>query len=147
MGSCARGSSWSLLYNSGKLPAFGPCIYVSSCMMICCWMACCLCEFSSGLADYQIYPTPPLGQDMTQGQFLNSEFYFSKTSCLTKAEEPSLSYLPITGGRIIGLIPFPGVLVLCEMQSVLSRIWTRVTEFISYDDNHYSIFVKFHYIL
>ena len=46
---------------------------------------------------------------------LNSEFSFSKTSCLTKAEEPSLSYyLPIAGGRIIGFIPFPRVLVLCE---------------------------------
>ena len=58
---------------------------------------------------YHIYPTPPLGQDMTQGQFfkrsltgLNSEFSFSKTSCLTKAEEPSLPYyLLIAGGRII----------------------------------------------
>ena len=82
-------------------------------------------------------PTPPLGQDMTQGQFfkwsligLNSEFSFSKTSCLTKAEEPSLSYyLPIAGGRIIGFIPFPRVLVLCEMQSASSRIWTRVAVF------------------
>ena len=47
---------------------------------------------------------------------LNSEFSFSKTSCLTKAEEPSLSYyLPIAGGRIIRFIPFPRVLVLCEM--------------------------------
>ena len=54
---------------------------------------------------------------------LNSEFSFSKTSCLTKAEEASLSYyLPIAGGRIIGFIPFPRVLVLCEMQSVSSRI-------------------------
>ena len=53
---------------------------------------------------------------------LNSEFSFSYTSCLTKAEEPSLSYyLPIGGGRIIEFIPFPRVLVLCEMQSVLSR--------------------------
>ena len=69
----------------------------------------------------------------------NSEFSFSKTSCLTKAEEPSLSYyLPIAGGRIIGFIPFPRVLVLCEMQSVLSRIWTRVAVFISYDDNNYT---------
>ena len=49
---------------------------------------------------------------------LNSEFSFSDKSCLTKAEEPSLSYyLPIAGGRIIGFIPFPRVLVLCEMQS------------------------------
>ena len=39
---------------------------------------------------------------------LNSEFSFSLTSCLTNAEEPSLSYyLPIAGGRIIGFIPFP----------------------------------------
>ena len=91
-------------------------------------------------------PTPPLGQDMTQGQFfkqsltgLNSEFSFSKTSCLTKAEEPSRSYyLPIAGGRIIGFIPFPKVLVLCEMQSVSSGIWTRVAVFISYDDNNYT---------
>ena len=63
---------------------------------------------------------------MTQGQFFkrsltgfNSEFSFSYTSCLTKAEEPSLPYyLPIAGGRIIGFIPIPRVLVLCEMQSV-----------------------------
>ena len=54
---------------------------------------------------------------------LNSEFSFSLTSCLTKAEERSLPYyLPIARGRIIGFIPFPRVLVLCEMQSVLSRI-------------------------
>ena len=47
--------------------------------------------------------------------------------CLTKAEEPSLPYyLPIAGGRVIRFIPFPTVLVLCEMQSVSSRIWTRV---------------------
>ena len=81
-----------------------------------------------------IYPTLPLGQDMTQVQFfkrslagLNSEFSFSLTSCLNKAEEPSLPYyLPIAGGRIIGFIAFPRVLVLCEMQSVLSRNWTRI---------------------
>ena len=70
---------------------------------------------------------------------LNSEFSFSETSCLTKAEEPSLPYyLPIAGGRIIGFIPFPRVLVLCEMQSVSSRIWTCVAVSISYDDKHYT---------
>ena len=70
---------------------------------------------------------------------LNSEFSFSSTSCLTKAEEPSLPYyLPVAGGRIIGFIPFPRVLVLCEMQSVSSRIWTHVAVSISYDDNHYT---------
>ena len=70
---------------------------------------------------------------------LNSEYSFSLTSCLTKAEEPSLSYyLPIAGGRIIGFISFPEVLVLREMQSVSSRVWTHVAVSISYDDNHYT---------
>ena len=68
----------------------------------------------------------------------NSEFSFSYTSYLTKAEEPSLSYyLLIAGG--IGFIPFPRLLVLSEMQSVSSRIWTRVAVCISYDDNHYTM--------
>ena len=70
---------------------------------------------------------------------LNSEFSFSKNSCLTKAEESSLPYyLPIAGGIIIGFIPFPRILVLCEMQSVSSRILTRVAVSISYDDNRYT---------
>ena len=30
------------------------------------------------------------------------------------------------------------VLVLCEMQSVSFRIWTRVAVSILYDDNHYT---------
>ena len=62
---------------------------------------------------------------------LNSEFSFSETSCLTKAEEPTLPYyLAIAGGRIIGFIPFPRVLVLCEMQSVASKICVCVYVFI-----------------
>ena len=69
----------------------------------------------------------------------NSEFSISQTSCFTKAEESNLSYyLPIAGGRIIGFIPFPRVLVLCEMQSVSSRNWTRVVMFNFYDDNYYT---------
>ena len=47
-------------------------------------------------------------------------------------------YLPIAGGRIIGFLPFPRVLVLCEMQSVSSRIWTCVAVSIPYDNNHYT---------
>ena len=54
---------------------------------------------------------------------LNSDFSFSKTECLTKAKEPSLPYYLLTaGGRITGFILFSRVLVLCEMQSVSSRI-------------------------
>ena len=73
-----------------------------------------------------------------------SELFFHrsylKTTTLTKNEEPSLPYyLLLAGGRIIGFIPFPRVLVLCEMQSATSRIWTCVTVSISYDDNHYTM--------
>ena len=54
---------------------------------------------------------------------LNSEFSFSYSSRLIKAEEPSLPYyLPIAGGKIIGFIAFPRVLVLCQMQPGSSRI-------------------------
>ena len=52
--------------------------------------------------------------------------------------DPSLPYYLPIGGRIIGFIPFPRVLVLCEMQSVSFRIWTHVAVSISYDDNHYT---------
>ena len=69
------------------------------------------------------YDTRSIFKRILTGLISDSEFSFSLTSCLTKAEEPSLSYyLPIAGGRIIGFIPFPRVLVLCEMQSVSSRI-------------------------
>ena len=70
---------------------------------------------------------------------LNSEVSFSSIGCLTEAREHSLPYyLPIAGRRIIGFITFPRVLVLCEIQSALSRIWTHVGVSISYDDNHYA---------
>ena len=70
---------------------------------------------------------------------LNSEYSFSYTSCLTKAEEPSLSYyLSIAWGRIMGFIPFLRVLVLCEKQLAWSRIWTRIVVSNSNDDNHYT---------
>ena len=84
---------------------------------------------------YSYLPTPSLEQDMTQGQRnltgLNSEFSFSETSCLTKAEEPTLPYyLAIAGGRIFGFIPFPRVLVLCGMQSVQDLNSCRRVQFL-----------------
>ena len=42
--------------------------------------------------------------------------------------------VPIAGGRIVGFIPFPIVLVISEMQTALSSIWTRVTVSIFYDN-------------
>ena len=59
-------------------------------------------------------------------------------------------YLSIAGGRIIELIPFPRVLVLCEMQKASSRVWTRVAVFISYNSSRYttsSCFSFFHSLL
>ena len=70
---------------------------------------------------------------------LSSEFSFSYISCHSKVKEPSLSfYLLIAGGKIVGCIPFPSLLALCEMQTAWSRIWTWVTMFISNDDNYYT---------
>ena len=66
---------------------------------------------------------------------LDSEFSFSKTGCLSKAEEPSFHYSLPTAAEGIGFIPFP---MLCEMHSASSRIWTRVTVSISYGDNNYT---------
>ena len=58
---------------------------------------------------------------------LNSEFSFSWTGCHTKIKEPSLLYyLLIVEGRIVGFIPFPRVLTLCEMQIASFSIWTGV---------------------
>ena len=126
------------------------------------WIICCIMEERLSALKISIYesgfllrvilftnPSARAGYD-TRSIFkrsltgFNSEFSFSYTSCLTKAEEPSLSYyLPIAGGRIIGFIPSPRVLVLCEMQSVSSRIWTRVAVSISFDDNDYTTGTSF----
>ena len=94
------------------------------------------------LNTWSYLPTPPLGQDMTQGQFLSGiqqvwiqSFPSPRQVASPRLEEPSLPYyLPIAGGRLFGFMPFPRVLVLCEMQSILSGIWTRVTVPISYDE-------------
>ena len=57
------------------------------------------------------------------------QFSFSLSGCLTKAKEPTLHYyLPIAGKRTGS----------SEMQTALSRIWTRVTNSISEDDYSYT---------
>ena len=56
------------------------------------------------------------------------QFSFSNISCHTKVKELSLSYLPITEGRIVGFISFPRVLATCEMQKISFRIWTLVAK-------------------
>ena len=106
----------------------------------CCWLTLvcwAMLIIFTNLSTLAAYDTRSIFKRSLTG--LNSELSFSQTSCHSKAKEPSLPYyLPIAGGRIIRFIPFPRVLVLCEMESVSSRIWTRVTVSISYDDNHYT---------
>ena len=89
--------------------------------------------------------TSPHEQDVTEDQFLkrsltglNKEFSFSGVCSHKKINESSLSYyLPTAGRRIIGYL-IQRLFVPCEMRTVLSRIWTRFPEPISYDNNHNS---------
>ena len=70
---------------------------------------------------------------------LNSEFSFSRTDCLTETKEYRPPYYLLIGReRMDEFMPFPTVLVWSEMQTASSRIWTQVTDPISYDDNHYA---------
>ena len=62
-------------------------------------------------------------QDVKQSQFLSRlrlvwiQFSFSKRGCHTKAIEHSLFW----NWPVVGFVPFPMVLVLCEMQTATSR--------------------------
>ena len=82
-------------------------------------------------------------QNETQGQYLKSYSWFKFTfpSCLTKTGEPSLPYyLSLAEGKRDGFISFPRALVQSEAD--LSRIWTWVTNSISYNDNYYTKLAK-----
>ena len=62
-------------------------------------------------------------------------FFSSLAGCLIKTKEPGLPYyLFITGWRTEGFMSFPKVLPQNETQNS-SRIWTRVTDSISHNDN------------
>ena len=73
--------------------------------------------------------TPPHAQDTRSflSGGLYSEFFFSSTSCHAKVKEPSLRYYLLRAWeRIFGFV------------LISSRIWSRVPEYISYDDNYYT---------
>ena len=75
---------------------------------------------------------------------LNSVFRlldYTKTKALSLPD-----YLLIAGGRIIRFIPFPRVLVLCEMQTASSSIWTRAVVSISYKSNIYITSTSIKYV-
>ena len=104
-------------------------IYIYMCVCVC--VCVCRCIYIYIYIYIYTNPSARAGYD-TRSIFkrsltgFNSEFSFSLTSCLTKAEETSLPYyLPITGGRLIGFLPFPRVLVLCEMQYIFDEIYIK----------------------
>ena len=69
---------------------------------------------------------------------LNSEFYFSLTGCINNAKEPNLPYyLHIVGGKD-EFMPFPRACARSEIQTASAKIWTGVSDFISYNDNLYT---------
>ena len=83
-----------------------------------------------------MYSTPPHEQDMTQGQasFLTSCYTKLKTFCMS-------NYFNLGDESLIEYIPFPNVLVLCEMPTASSRIWTWVDVSSSHEDNYYIIYI------
>ena len=57
--------------------------------------------------------------------------------CLINVKEPCLPYyLSIVGGRIVGVIHFPRVLVQCEIQTASFRIWTRLVSISNCDSDY-----------
>ena len=72
---------------------------------------------------------------------LNTEFFFSKFGCNTKVKK---SNLLIAGGKIVISILFSRVLELWEMQTASSKVWTKVTVFVSLDDNLYTLSTSNH---
>ena len=66
---------------------------------------------------------------------LNSEFSLL-TGCLSKDKESKLlDYLPIAEVKTDGFMHFPRPLVSSKMPTVSSRIWTRIGNSVSYNNN------------
>ena len=90
-------------------------------------------------------PTPPLGQDMTQGQFLEEFNRFEFRGFLL------LDYLLHQGWKTQSVLLFTnswrdnnwihtfpkGISAMWNAISLV-QVWTRVATPISYDDNHYT---------
>ena len=101
-------------------------IYIYMCVCVCVCVCMCVCVF-----------TTPTSQAECNMRSIFKRFSFRWTDSHTNVEESSLTYyLSIVVGRIVDCIRFSRVLVLCEMGTTESRIWTWVTVSIFYDDNH-----------
>ena len=84
-------------------------------------------------------------QNVSQGQFLSGvqlvwiQFSFFSTACVIKTTEPSLfHYLPTDGNESDRFMPFPRILAQKETPTDSSKIWTRITHCISYNDDFYA---------
>ena len=72
---------------------------------------------------------------------MNTEFFFSKISCITKAKKHSLAYYVAIARWLLrrdGCIPFPRAFALYETQTASSLIRTWVADFIYNDDDRYA---------
>ena len=74
------------------------------------------------------HPTPDL--------VFNSEFSFSWTNLYTKIKSPVYN-LPIAQGSITGVLPFPRLFTICEIQTTSFWISTWVAESTSYKTDRY----------
>ena len=122
-----------------------PCVRVSAraCVYVC---MCVFCApkhiFEGGARLIYNYPTHHLRAKCNKVNFKevyiwsNSECFFPFTDYFTDTNERGQSnYLLRVNGRIDWLMPFSKVLARSEIQTALSRIWTRVIDYICKDDN------------
>ena len=74
--------------------------------------------------------------------YCNNIMYFQESTTIlnacTKNACTKMHHVLMAGGIIVEFITFLGILALCEMQTTSSRIWSRDTMSISYDDKCYS---------
>ena len=75
---------------------------------------------------------------------LNWKFSFSKTGCLTKAKENSVMYHSSIGGGREWFMPFLLILARDKTQTADVKIWTRIAQSTSNDNERYAISICAH---
>ena len=96
-------------------------------------------------------PNPSSRVDSTRGKFLMQNlwvefkcFLLDRLPYQDKRVQSARIFFAIAEGRIVGFLPFSRELAQCEMQTALSRIWTRVTVSILNDENQTYMRTHFH---
>ena len=130
-----QGQQW--YYSTHSLGCICVCMSIYICICVQVYVYVCVCKFVF---------TQPLHhrQDVTQGQFfsgvqvvLNLEFPFCKSVAMTRLK--SLVYptnYPQLEETRDELMSFLKALAESQIQTTSSKIWTQVSNSISYDNNH-----------